>query len=86
FGLSLADGKTLPGWPVDVQAALRERGIPFAPPVQNQRAALAFLGGRSGVSYGGNWGDCGRYHGIVLGRDVNAPHAAVAWSTRALRT
>ncbi|HET6182926.1 MAG TPA: PQQ-binding-like beta-propeller repeat protein [Acetobacteraceae bacterium] len=85
FGLSLADGHVLAGWPVDVQAALRERGIAFTPREQNQRAALALLDGRVFVAFGGNWGDCGRYHGIVLGLDEAPPHAAVAWSTRALK-
>ncbi len=82
FGLSLIDGKVLPGWPVDVQAALRVHGISFAPRFQNQRAALALLNGRVYVAYSGNFGDCGPYHGIVLGLDVNPPHATVAWSTR----
>ena len=85
FGLSLTDGKVRPGWPLDVQSALRRHGIAFIPREQNQRAALALRHGRIYVAYGGNWGDCGRYHGIVLGVDVAAPHATVAWSTRALK-
>lgn len=83
FGLSLTDGKVLPGWPLDVAAALRQHGIRFIPREQNQRAALTLLDGRIYVAYGGNLGDCGRYHGIVLGATVAEPHTAVAWSTRA---
>lgn len=85
FGLSLKDGEVLPGWPLDVQSALHRHGIAFIPRDQNQRAALALRHGRVYIAYGGNWGDCGRYHGIVLGVDVTAPHATVAWSTRALK-
>src|SRR5271166_1450844 len=46
FGLRLSDGAVLPGWPVNVQQALRQQGIPFTPREQNQRAALALLAGR----------------------------------------
>ena len=41
FGLSLADGAVLPGWPVDVADSLRAIGVTFDPRVQNQRGALA---------------------------------------------
>lgn len=85
FGLALADGHVLPGWPLNVQAALRRNGVRFIPREQNQRAALTLLNGRIYIGYGGNWGDCGRYHGIVLGVTVAAPHDTVAWSTRALK-
>ena len=85
FGLSLADGRVLPGWPIDVQSALRSQDIGFTPREQNQRSALALLGNRVYVAFGGNFGDCGRYHGIVLGLDISAPHEAVGWSTRGLK-
>ncbi|MBO1754724.1 PQQ-binding-like beta-propeller repeat protein [Allobranchiibius sp. CTAmp26] len=38
-----------------------------------QRAALAFSGGRVIVSYGGNSGDCGNYHGWVVSVDARKP-------------
>ncbi len=40
-----------------------------------QRASLALAGGRIYISYGGNDGDCGSYHGWVVGvREVGPPH------------
>ncbi len=85
FGLRLSDGAVLSGWPVDVQQALRQYGIDFIPRAQNQRAALALLDGRVFVAFSGNFGDCGDYHGIVLGIAANPPKAVAAWSTRALK-
>ncbi len=85
FGLRLADGAVLPGWPVDVQQALRQRGIAFAPRAQNQRSALALLDGRVFVAFSGNFGDCSDYHGIVLGLATSPPRAVAAWSTRAAK-
>jgi outer membrane protein assembly factor BamB len=85
FGLRLRDGAVLPGWPVNVEAALRTFGVNFIPRQQNQRGALAFLDGRIFVGYGGNYGDCGSYHGIVLGIDAVPPRAVAAWATRGLK-
>ena len=85
FGLSLRNGGVLPGWPVDAGTALRGEGIAFTAREQNQRSALALYDGHVYVAYSGNWGDCGDYHGIVLGIATASPHAAVGWSTRALK-
>ena len=38
-----------------------------------QRASLAFSGGRVIVSFGGNSGDCGNYHGWVVSVDARHP-------------
>ncbi|MBV8525573.1 MAG: PQQ-binding-like beta-propeller repeat protein [Acetobacteraceae bacterium] len=83
FGIRLSDGAMLPGWPVDVEAALRDKGIRFSAAVQNQRGALALSGGRLYVPYGGHWGDCGDYHGMVAGFQLDPPGALGAWMTRA---
>ena len=83
FALSLKTGATLPGWPVDVAAALAARGGRFNAPDQNQRGALAILDGRVYVPYGGHFGDCGDYHGWVVGVALNDPGDVVSWSTRA---
>jgi hypothetical protein len=83
FALSLADGTTRPGWPVDVRAALGKRGVRFNAPDQNERGALAILGGRVFVPYGGLTGDCGDYHGWVVGIGLQNPRDIVAWSTTA---
>ena len=84
FALRLSDGKVLPGWPVNAAQALRMRGIAFDPRVQNQRSALALLDHRVFIAYGGLDGDCGDYHGVVLGLPTRPGHPAQvsAWATR----
>lgn len=39
----------------------------WSAPAQLQRAALALDGGLVLVAFGGNYGDCGKYHGWVMG-------------------
>jgi hypothetical protein len=56
----------------------------FMSPAQNQRAALALVGGRVFVPYGGHIGDCGDYHGWVVGISTTTPTDVRAWATRAL--
>ena len=83
FGLALANGSTLPGWPVDVALVLERQGLAFDPSTQNQRGALIVVDGRVYVPYGGNSNDCGRYHGWVIGASLDHPQALVSWHTRA---
>ena len=83
FGLSLRDGAVLPGWPVNVADSLRAKGLALSPRVQEQRGALTLLDGRVFVPYGGYWGDCGAYHGWVVGLDPTHPGVTAAWATRA---
>jgi hypothetical protein len=85
YGVRVRDGTVLPGWPINVAAALRTLGVNFIPRQQNQRSALAFLDGRIFVGYGGHWGDCGSYHGMVLGIDTMPPRAVAAWATRGVK-
>jgi hypothetical protein len=80
YALSLADGATRPGWPVDVGAAL---GPAFDPAVQNQRGALALQGGVLYVPYGGHYGDCGDYRGWLLGIRAADPAQLAGWRTGA---
>jgi hypothetical protein len=82
FALSLKDGSPLPGWPVDVAEALAAHGRHFNTRFQNQRGALAILAGRVYVPYSGHFGDCGDYHGWVVGISLNDPRDIVSWSTR----
>ena len=79
YALSLDDGSVKSGWPVDVGAAVSG----FTPDVQNQRGALLVQGGILYVPYGGHYGDCGNYHGWVVGVDVTDPSKVKAWSTAA---
>jgi len=83
FGLSLRDGSTLPGWPVNVSAALEKRGLHFNARDQNQRGAVTIVGGRVYVPYGGHFGDCGNYRGWVVGLSLDDPKDMIAWQTRA---
>jgi len=83
YGLSLADGSVLPGFPIDVAAGLATGGSRFNAVAQNQRGALALLNGRIFVPFGGHFGDCDDYHGVVVALDVNPPRLAGAWMTRA---
>jgi outer membrane protein assembly factor BamB len=47
------------------------------PRTHQQRAALALSHGRVYVSYGGLYGDCGDYHGWVLGAPASGPSGRV---------
>ncbi len=83
FALSLKDGSILPGWPIDVQDALAAIGQDFKPLVQNQRGALTILQGTLYAAFGGHGGDCGDYHGIVVGISLSDPRSVRSWATRA---
>ena len=83
FALSLDDGSTRPGWPLAVAGLLRRRGVTFEDAAQNQRGALALAGGMLYVPFGGHYGDCGNYRGIVLAIPVANPPEATAWITGA---
>jgi outer membrane protein assembly factor BamB len=48
------------------------------PRTHQQRAALALSHGRVYVAYGGLFGDCGDYHGWVLGAPTSSPTGQVA--------
>ncbi len=82
FGLSIDDSSIRPGWPVDVSAVVTSP-VQFDSAVQNQRGALALLNRTLYVPYGGLWGDCGTYHGWVLGMPLANPSSVGAWHTRA---
>ncbi len=81
FGLSLADGSVLPGWPVDTADSLRAIGVTFDPSVQNQRGALTMVGDQLYVPYGGHFDPCGDYHGSVVGFRLIDPAVFGAWLT-----
>lgn len=82
FALSLADGSPRPGWPVDVSAALERQQQRFNARDQNQRGALTILNGALYVPFGGHFGDCGQYHGWVVGVPLNDPQTLMSWNTR----
>ena len=83
YALSLDDGTVRPGWPIEVDKALRAAGHNFNSHVQNQRGALLILNGALYVPYGGFYGDCGDFHGWVVGVTLSDPAHVFAWRTRA---
>src|SRR6266550_2945109 len=84
FSLNVDTGATNPGWPVDVNTAAHYNSITFDSAVQEDRGALALVGGRVYVAYSAYVGDCGNYHGWVVGVDINSPSNVMAWATTAI--
>jgi len=85
FSLNVDTGATRSGWPVDVNAKARYNGLTFTSSIQNQRGALGLLNGIVYVPYSGHLGDCGNYHGWVVGVPINNPSTVTAWATSAPR-
>jgi hypothetical protein len=85
YGLRLSDGGVLPGYPIDVATELAAHGIRFDPTAQNQRGALALLNGRIFVPFGGHFGDCSDYHGVVVAVGIDQPQLIGAWLTCAAK-
>ena len=69
FGLDATSGKVRVDVPADPPLSGGQQAIHLL-----QRAGLAFSAGRVIVSYGGNSGDCGNYHGWVV--SINAKHTS----------
>ena len=85
YALDADTGAVRPGWPVDVDAKARAGTLAFNSSVQNQRGALALVNGTLYVPYGGFGGDCGDYHGWVVGISTNDPTRVSAWATRGVK-
>ncbi len=81
--LSVDDGKERAGFPIDVNG-MTSGAQTFAPQAENQRSALSLVGGTLYVPYGGHAGDCGLYHGWVIGIDTATPTNRGAWATLGL--
>ena len=84
FSLNVDTGAINPGWPVDVNTAAHYNSMTFDSSVQEDRGALALVGGRVYVAYSGYVGDCGNYHGWVVGVDISNPSNVMAWATTAI--
>ena len=83
YALNVDTGAILIGWPVNVDATASYNGTPFTSVTQNQRGALAIVAGVLYVPFGGHYGDCGAYHGWLIGIPINNPAAVAAWATAA---
>src|SRR5256885_3569298 len=84
YSLNVDTGVTTPGWPVDVKAKAVYNGIPFFSLAQEERGGLALVHGDVILSYTGYVGDCGNYHGWVVGVDINNPSNVNGWATTAI--
>jgi hypothetical protein len=69
---------------VDVNATASYNGINFVSLAQEERGGLALVNGIVYVSYSGYLGDCGTYHGWVVGVDINNPSNVGGWATTAI--
>ena len=84
YSLNVDTGALNPGWPVNVNNTANYNGIAFSSTAQGERGALAVIGSNVYVPYGGLYGDCGNYHGWVVGVPINNPSNVMAWATTAL--
>jgi len=88
FALDADTGTVKTGWPVDLNATARFTlpngggNLAFTSSIQNQRGALALVGGRVLVPFGGHVGDCQMYHGWVVGITASDPTQVTGWATR----
>jgi len=86
--ISLDDGSERPNFPVNASTASYQ-GTKFDPPLENQRGAILYLNGVIYVPFGGHAGDCGTYHGWVVGvpfpsgSPISGYAASIAPNTRA---
>jgi hypothetical protein len=85
YGLSLAGGSKMPGFPIDVGATAKSGSLTFTSKFENERGALAILNGTLYVPYGGHYFDCDDYHGWVVGVNIANPTQVTSWATRATK-
>lgn len=85
WAISLADGAVKAGWPLILAPAIARLGQTFTPILQDQHTALALVGGRIYAGFAANHGDCGNYHGWVVGVDPATATVTGAWKSRAVR-
>ena len=84
YSLNVDTGTTNPGWPVNLDATVAFNGTTFTSNVQNERGGLAIVNGIVYVPFSGHAGDCGTYHGWVVGISINNPASVGAWATAAV--
>jgi PQQ enzyme repeat len=80
YSLNLDTGAVNPGWPVDVNTSVPG----FTSSIQGERGALGILDNIVYVPYGGHAGDCGTYHGWLVGVPIDNPGGVMAWATDAI--
>ena len=82
FSLNVDTGSVNPGWPLNVNSNAFYGAMQFVSLPQGERGALTIIGANLYVPYGGLFGDCGSYHGWVVGMPLNNPsNNVMAWAT-----
>jgi hypothetical protein len=76
FGLDLATGAIKLTTPIPASI-----GTGFNWTIEQQRGALALHNGNVYVPFGGRWGDCGAYHGFVVGVPTNGSTTLAVYQT-----
>jgi hypothetical protein len=79
YSLNVDTGATNTNWPVDLDNA----GIGFISLDHEDRGALALVNGIVYVPFSGYLGDCGNYHGTVVGVHIDNPSMVAKWATAA---
>ena len=85
WAISLTNGAAQPGWPLILAPAIAKLGLTFTPVIQDQHTSLALVGGRIYAGFAANHGDCGNYHGWIVGIDPATAAVTGAWESRATR-
>jgi hypothetical protein len=80
YALNVDTGATNAGWPVNVNSNAVSYTNIFNSLYQNERGALAIISNIVYVPYGGHAGDCGPYHGWLVGVPENNPTNVMAWA------
>src|SRR5215475_1252369 len=83
LSLNVDTGAINSGWPVDVEMNAQYSGTTFTGAIQMQRPALGIVGNILYAGYG-SMGDCGRYHGWLVGVPINNPASVTAWAAGAI--
>lgn len=78
--LDITTGMQRAGYPAGISPPATG-GSSFDARATGQRGALQFVDGRVFVPFGGLYGDCGMYHGWVVGIDAASPSQQVAFAT-----
>jgi hypothetical protein len=79
FALSIDDGTVRRGYPVDLVAKLAAKGVAFNPAYEQQRGGLTLMQNRVYIPFGAYAGDCGDYHGFVVGVPIENPNQVYEW-------
>src|ERR1035437_1617277 len=83
YAMNVDTGTTNSACPAAVNATAASGSTVFTSVTQNERGALAIVGTNVYVPYGGHAGDCGTYHGWLVGVPLTQPTNVMAWATTA---